>query len=129
MPRGYVRWDSSTWAWAGSTAPTSRRPLRTLRLGHKQKPLSPVIGVRGFSVGTFLIVQVSFGRCRLVEFARWANGALAGIGPRKPGRHVPVQMVDGVRVFGVGLVQFAGEDLRLLPKPSRPPVLDLTAVL
>ena len=29
-------------------------------------------------------------------------------------------MVDGVRVFRVGLGQFAGEDLRLLLEPSRP---------
>ena len=53
---------------------------------------------------------------------------LAGIGPRKPGGHVPVQMVDGVRVFGVGLGQFAGEDLRLLLEPSRPQGLDRGAV-
>jgi len=37
-------------------------------------------------------VIVGFGGCRLVEFAGRANLALAGIGPRKPGGHVPVQM-------------------------------------
>jgi hypothetical protein len=60
-----------------------------------------------------LVVVVSLGGRRFVEFARGANRALAGIGPRKPGGHVPVQMVDSVRVFGVGLGQFAGEALSL----------------
>ena len=50
-----------------------------------------------------VVVPVS-GGCRVVEFARWPNRLLTRIGPRKPGGHVPVQMVDGVRVFGVGLV-------------------------
>src|SRR5215469_10739448 len=65
-----------------------------------------------------LVVVVSGGRCRLVELARWANVALAGIRPRKPGGEVPVQMVYGFWVFGVRLGQFAGEDLRLLLEPS-----------
>ena len=74
--------------------------------------------------GSCLVVQILTLGCRVVEFARRANLALAGIGPRKPGGHVPVEMVDGVRVFGVGLGQFAGEDLRLLLEPSRPQSLD-----
>ena len=41
---------------------------------------------------------------------------------------LPVQMVDGVRVFGVGLGQFAGEYLRLLLEPSCPQGLDPIAL-
>ena len=62
-----------------------------------------------------------------MEVTGGANLALAGIGPRNPGGQVPVQMVDGVRVFGVGLGQFAGENLRLLLELSRPQGLDLWA--
>jgi hypothetical protein len=64
-----------------------------------------------------VIVVVTFGR-RSIELTRRANLAFARIGSLKPGRHVPVQMVYGVRVFGVGLALFAGEDLILLFEPS-----------
>src|ERR1700733_13261873 len=76
-----------------------------------------------------LVVRVFAGWCRVVEFARRANRFLTRIGLRKPGRHVPVQMVHSVRVFGVGLGQFAGENLRLLLEPSRPQILNLSAIL
>ena len=74
-----------------------------------------------------LVVQVSGGGGRFVEVTGGTNLALAGIGPRKTGRHVPVQMVNGVRVLGVRLGQFAGEDLRLLLEPGRPQGFDLGA--
>src|ERR1700751_1367569 len=90
------------------------------------KTKSPFPGYwgKGFTVGACLVVQVSGGGCRFVKFAWGANLALAGIGPRKPGRHVPVQVVDGVRVFCVRLGQFAGEDLLLLLEPGYLECLD-----
>src|SRR5580692_2200280 len=75
-----------------------------------------------------VVVSVTSG-CRVVKFARGSNRALAGIWLLKPGRLVPVQMVDGVRVFGVGLGQFAVKDLRLLLEPTCPQGLDLSAVV
>ena len=104
------------------------RSVGTLCLRCKQKTLSPMIGERAVAIGTCLVVQVSFGRCRLVEVARRTNRLLARIWPRKAGGHVPVEMVDRVRVFGVGLGQLAGEDLRLLLHPSRLQGLDRRAV-
>jgi hypothetical protein len=53
-----------------------------------------------------------------------ANLFLAGIRPHEPRGHVPVEVVDGVRVFGVGLGQLAGEDLRLLLEPGHPRGID-----
>src|SRR5579863_3914268 len=89
------------------------------------KTLSPVIGERALVFGTcFSVVQVGGGGCGLSEVARGANDLLAWIGPRKPGGHVPVQMVDRVGVFGVGLGEFAGEDRRLLLEPGRPQHFD-----
>jgi hypothetical protein len=61
-----------------------------------------MIGERAVRMGGNLVVQVT-GRRRLVEFAGWANGFLAWIGPRKPGRHIPVEVVDGVWIFSIGL--------------------------
>src|ERR1039457_1194907 len=84
----------------------------------------PVIGRGSLQPERFLVVRVFAGGCRVVEFTRRANRFLPRIGPRKPSRHVPVEMVDGLRVFGVGLGQFAGEKLRLLLEPSRPQGLD-----
>src|ERR1700733_9062719 len=98
------------------TCLNDRRSVGTLRLVRKQKALSPVIEERALQSERLLVVQVALG-CRVVKFTRRANLALAGIGPRKTGRHVPVQVVDGVRVFGVRLGQLAGEDLLLLLEP------------
>src|ERR1035441_4946562 len=94
-----------------------------------KKPSSRSSGRGPLQPKRALVVQVSFGGSRFVKLARWTNRLLAGIGPRKPGGHVPIQMVDGVRVFGVGLSHFAGEDLRLLLEPSRPQGLELGVAL
>src|ERR1017187_5796324 len=89
-------WDQAGSGWVGAW-----------RLRRK-KTLSPVHRGEGrcSRKRALVVVRVSGGGCRVVEVARGANRALAGIGPLKPGGHVPVQMVDGVRVFGVGLCQF-----------------------
>src|SRR5277367_2398525 len=84
-----------------------------------KSPLPGYWGEGGWRSNAFLVVVVNFGGCRVVELARRANRLLPRVGPGKPGRQVPVQVVDGVRVFGVGLGQFAGEDLRLFLEPSR----------
>src|ERR1700716_2808321 len=90
------------WAWRGWF-----RLVGTLRLRRGKRP-SPRSSGRGpLQSERVLVVQVGGGGCRFVEVARGANLALAGIGPLKPGGQVPVQMVDGVRVFCVGLGQFA----------------------
>ena len=95
------------------------------RRGSRKNPLPGSIGERAVAIRTFLVVQVSFRGSRLVEVARWTNGVLAGIRPRKPGGLVPIEMVDRIRVLGVGLGQFAGEDLGLLLEPSLPQGRDL----
>src|SRR5580700_8460188 len=69
------------------------------------------------------------GGCRVVEVAGRTNRALTRIGPRKSGGLIPVQMANGVRVFGVGLGQLASEDLLLLLLPGRPQGLDRSAAL
>src|ERR1700685_2925909 len=95
-----------------------------------KKPSSRLPERRSFQSERVLVGPVGVaGRCRVVEVARWANRGLAGIGPLKPGGLVPVQMGDGVGVFGVRLGQLADEDLLLLLAPSRPQGLDLNAVL
>src|ERR1017187_8245847 len=110
-------WDQAGSGWVGAW-----------RLRRK-KTLSPVHRGEGrcSRKRALVVVRVSGGGCRVVEVARGANRALAGIGPLKPGGHVPVQMVEGVRVFGVGLCQFGGEDLGLLLEPSPPQGLDRIA--
>jgi hypothetical protein len=93
-----------------------------------RKPLSPVIGEKAAAVEGVLVVRLRSGRGRVIELAWGPNRFLAGIGSRKSGRHVPVEMVHGVRVFRVGLVQLAGEDLRFFLEPSLPQDLDLGTV-
>lgn len=94
----------------------------------QNKTLSPVIEERVFAaIGRLLVVVVNLGRCRAIELARWTDGGLTRIRPSKSGRHVPVVMVHGVRIFGVGLVQFASEDLGFLLRPSGSQVSDLAA--
>jgi len=75
-----------------------------------------------------VVPVVVTGGCRVVELIRGPNRALSRIRPLKPGGHVPVQMVDGVRVFGVGLGQLTGEDFRLLLEPTCPQRFHLSAV-
>jgi hypothetical protein len=48
----------------------------------------------------------------ILELARRADPALAWIRTLEVSCLVPAQVVDGVRVFGVGLGHLAGEDLR-----------------
>ena len=93
-----------------------------------KKPSPRSLGRGRLGTERLLVVVVNLGGCRVVEFARGANRLLTRIGPRKPGGLVPVEMVDSVRVFGVGLGQFAGEDLRLLLEPTRPQGFDRGAV-
>src|SRR5208283_6117254 len=66
----------------------------------------------------YLVVVVRFLWRRAIELARRTNRVFAGVGPRKPGGFVPVQVVDRVRVFHVWLVIVAREDLRLLCRPA-----------
>src|SRR5579871_2231446 len=66
------------------------------------------------------VVIVSFDVCNFLEGARGENPRLAGIRPRKPGGLVPVEVVDDIRIFGVGLLIFAGEYLRLHLHPAGP---------
>ena len=73
-----------------------------------------------------LVVQVARGR-RVVELAGKANRFLSRVGTLEPRRHVPVQVVDGVRILGIWLGHFAGEDLRFLFEPGRTEGLDLRA--
>ena len=75
------------------------------------------------------VVIITVSRRGIVELARWANRLLTRIRPRKSGGHVPVQVVHGLRVLGVGLGQLAGENLRLLLQPSRPQGLTLGVAL
>src|SRR5208337_285901 len=94
-----------------------------------KKP-SPRLSGRGpLQSERVLVVRISGNGSRVVELARGANRLFTGIGPRKPGGLVPVVMADGVRVFGVGLALFAGEDLRLLLEPSSPQSRGRRAVL
>ena len=65
-----------------------------------------------------LVVHVNFCMCSLFEVARGTNCLLTWEGDHKPGGLVPVVVPDGVWVFGVGKVIFAGEDLRLLLEPT-----------
>lgn len=65
-------------------------------------------------MGVSLVVQITVGGWRVVEVAGRANCALARIGACEAGRHVPVEVVDCLRILGVGLGQFSGEELRLL---------------
>src|ERR1022692_3421706 len=65
-----------------------------------------------------LVVVVGFGRCSVVEVARRTNLLLAGEGSGVVGGFVPDHVVDGVRIFGVRLLVFAGENLRLLLHPA-----------
>src|ERR1700689_325659 len=65
-----------------------------------------------------LVVQICFDRCRAIEVARGANGFLPAVGAHETGGFIPVEVVDGVRVFGVWRVIFASEDLSLLRHPS-----------
>ena len=91
-----------------------------------KKAPSPIIGKGALQLERVLVV-VLLSRELLVEFARRANRAFTRIRPGISGGLVPVEMVDGVRVFGVGFAQFAGSDLCLLPEPARPQGLDLRA--
>src|ERR1700728_1593799 len=93
---------------------------------NKKKP-SPRSSGRGpvQSEGV-LVVQVAGWR-RAVELAGGANRFFARIGHGESSRFIPVQMVDGIRVFGVGFGQFAGEDLCLLLEPCRTQSLDRRA--
>src|SRR5215468_9903637 len=70
-----------------------------------------------------LVVRITIG-CRIIEFARIANLSFARIRSLEPGCHVPVEVVDGVRIFGVRLGEFTGEDFSLLLQPSSPQGLD-----
>src|SRR5580704_15779752 len=88
--------------------------LRSLRMGGKEKPSPRKAGRGRLQSQRILVVRVFTSRSRFVELAWRANCFLTGIRSHEPGRHVPVQVVDGVGVFGVRLGQFAGEDLRLL---------------
>ena len=76
-----------------------------------------------------VVVKSALAGAGVVEVARGANRLLAGVGDLKPGGLVPVVVADGVRVFGVRLVIFAGEDLRLLLEPASPQSLDRRAIL
>src|SRR5437879_4717529 len=83
----------------------SQRTLRSRRepwIAARRKP-SPRSSGRGpLSLELDLVVEVGDARCRAdLELARVHHPILAGEGPSKPGRLVPVQMVDDVRVFGV----------------------------
>src|SRR5271169_67122 len=101
-------------------------------LGTHKKALSPVAGKRAvvYDEETSVIVLVSFGggRRAIVEVARGPNRFVAGIRHLKSGGLIPVVVGDGVRVFGVGFLVFAGEDLCLLPEPTIPQSRDYRAV-
>src|SRR5579864_4587846 len=98
--------------------------------GGNKNPLPDNRGEGSLAVQNILVVVVPVtGGRRLGEVTCGPDRALARIRPLKPCGHVPVQMVDGVRVFGVGLRQFPGEDLRLLLEPTCPQGLDRSAVL
>src|SRR5208283_1158558 len=94
-----------------------------------KKP-SPRLSGRGpLQPERVLVVRISGNRSRVVEVARGPNRLLTGEGPGKSSGLVPVVMADGVRVFGIGLALFAGEDLRLLLEPGSPQSRDRRAVL
>src|SRR5271165_7525450 len=97
----------------------------------KPKRPPPVLGERAFYSGKrgLPVVVVDFAVCSFFEGARGENLCLAGIRPRKPGGLVPVEVVDDIRIFGVGRVIFAGEDLRLHLHPASPECLNRTALL
>src|SRR6476620_11018588 len=102
----------------------------TRNLLHKREKALSRSGERArLKLDYILVVVVYFGRRRTIKLARWTNGRLTRIRPYKPGGHVPVEMVHGVRVLRIGLVQFAGEDFRFLLQPSCPQVSHLAALV
>src|SRR5271165_2520797 len=76
-----------------------------------------------------VVVAVALDRRRVVEFAGRADRLLARVGASEAGRFVPVEVVDSVRIFGVGLMILAGEDLGLLGLPAFAQSLDRRALV
>src|ERR1700677_1018879 len=89
-----------------------------LSLSRKKGPLSDRQREGLLQPERDLVIDVGFGRCSLVEGAGGENLLIAGVGYHKPSGLIPVVVPDGVRVFGVGSVIFAGEDLRFLLEPA-----------
>src|SRR5256885_1056317 len=90
------------WLWAARFFKTRSLASQAIDLGRIRIEGERIKPAREARVGDLLDVQVGDPRCRAdLELARVHHPILAGEGPSKPGRLVPVQMVDDVRVFGV----------------------------